>query len=157
MRGYRNLLLAEEEGRRPRNYQEAERRKRREEKGSRWYRKEGRSTSVREGMFIIPPTPGGVLAKGLRKICQEELQGTNIFLTVVKRGGRRLGQELACTVPGKSVRKHCGREKCSPCNTGTLGVCRRTGLGYQIDCFVCASNNSSMVSRYAGETVHAWV
>ena len=79
---------------------------------------------------------------------------------VTERGGRRLGQELGSTVQGKSERKHCGREKCFACNTGSEGVCRRTGIGYQIDCCVCGKDSSSnssnsknnTVCRYAGET-----
>ena len=38
----------------------------------------------------------------------------------------------------------------APCNTGSEGVCRRTGLGYQIDCTVCGNNNT--LCRYSGET-----
>ena len=159
------MLRSEAEGGRPvdrpRRYEEAERRRRRGEKGDRWYRREARGTTKREGVFIIPPTPGSVLAKAWRKVCQEEIRGTTISLGVTERGGRRLGQELGSTVPGKSERKHCGREKCFTCNTGSKGVCRRTGVGYQIDCTVCGSSNNSNSSnnnssntlcRYAGET-----
>ena len=88
----------------------------------------------------------------------------DISLAVTERGGRRLGQELGATVPGKNEKKHCGREKCFACNTGSEGVCRRTGVGYQIDCCVCGNNssnsnssssnnnNNNTVCRYAGET-----
>ena len=154
LRGHQKLLREEAEGGRPvdrpRGYQEVERRRRREEKGERWYRREARGTRVREGVIIIPPTPNSVLAKRMKKICQEELRGTNISMGVQERGGRRLGQELGVTVPGRSGREHCRREKCFPCNSGQEGVCRRTGLGYQIDCNICGNEN--VVSQYAGET-----
>ena len=107
---------------RPRGFQEDERRRKRQEKGERWYRREERSTKVREGVFIIPPTPGSVLAKTFKNICREELRGTNISMAVTERGGRRLGQELGCTVPGKSEKEHCMRETCFTCNTGQLGT-----------------------------------
>ena len=42
------------------------------------------------------------------------------------------------------------RKKCFPCSTGQSGICRRTGIGYQIDCDICKKSNIS--SRYAGET-----
>ena len=122
---------------RPRGFQEDERRRKRQEKGERWYRWEERGTKVREGVFIIPPTPGSALAKTFKNICREELRGTNISIAVTERGGRRLGQELGCTVPGKNEKEHCMRETCFTCNTGQLGVCRKTGLGYQIECMVC--------------------
>ena len=46
--------------------------------------------------------------------------------------------------------EHCQREQCFPCNTGMEGVCRRTGVGYQLDCVICENNN--LVCRYSGET-----
>ena len=154
LRGYEKLLQGEEEGGRPvdrpREYMAVERRRKKEEKGERWYRGEPRGTRMREGLFIIPPTPNSVLAKAMKKICQEELQGTNITMRVTERGGRTLGEELGCKVPGRCTREHCGREKCFPCNSGTVGVCRRTGLGYQIDCVICHCVNID--SKYAGET-----
>ena len=67
---------------RPKRYQQLERRRQRQEKGGRWYRREARGTRMREGIIIIPPTPQSVMAKALRKICQEELKGTNISMGV---------------------------------------------------------------------------
>jgi len=64
-----------------------------------------------------PPTPKSLLAKTFKKICTEELKGTNISMTVTERGGRTLGQELGCRVPGNSEKEHCRREKCFTCNT----------------------------------------
>ena len=45
---------------------------------------------MREGVFIIPPTPESLLAKTFKKICTEELKGTNISMAVTERGGRTL-------------------------------------------------------------------
>ena len=73
-----------------REYQEVERRMRRSEKGERYYRKEKIGSKVREGVIIIPPTPNSILAKEMKKICEEELRGSNISLSVQERGGRRL-------------------------------------------------------------------
>ena len=74
-------------------------------------------------------------------------------MSVQERGGRTLGQELGTTVPGRSRRRHCQREKCFPCNTGQEGECRRTGLGYEIDCNIC-NNDPTIISenKYSGET-----
>jgi hypothetical protein len=148
------MVKVEEEGGRPvdrpREYDERGRRKKREEKGSRYYRKEGRGTTVREGVIIVPPTPDSILAKELRKVCQKELKDTKISVTIQERGGSQLGRVLGTTVPGASRREHCGRRKCFPCNSGDVGVCRRTGLGYEISCKLCGNNN--IESKYAGET-----
>ena len=154
IRGHQKLVQGEEAGGRPvdrpRTYQQEERRRRRQEKGERWFRKEERSTRVREGVFIIPPTPGSILAKAFKKICQEELKGSNIQMSVTERGGRRLGDELGVTVPGASSKEACMRQKCFPCNSGQGGVCRRTGVGYQIVCLVCKQTN--ITSNYEGES-----
>ena len=153
IKGHQKLRQEVSDGKRPlnrpRGFQEDERRRRRQEKGERWYRREERGSKVREGLFIIPPTPESLLAKTFKKICIEELKGTNIAMAVTERGGRRLAEELGCTVPGKSAKEHCKREKCFTCNTGQLGMCRRTGLGYQIECMVCSLQ---LESKYAGET-----
>ena len=154
LKGHAKRVKEEEEGRRPmdrpRSYETEQRRRNKENKESRWYKKEERGSKVREGALIIPPTPNSILAKELRKVSQEVLRGTNISITIMERGGRRLGQVLGTTVPGGSRREGCGRAKCFTCNTGQEGVCRRTGLGYEICCMLCATNN--IVAKYAGET-----
>ena len=58
---------------------------------------------------------------------------------------------LGVTVPGRSRREACERDTCFPCNTGSPGVCRKTGVGYEIQCTVCKDNNN-IVSKYAGES-----
>ena len=134
----------------PKEFHSQERRRGREEKRERYYRKKPRGTSVRDGVFIVPPTPNNLLAKELTRICQEELRGSNISMTVQERGGRRLGQELGVTVPGKSKKEHCLRVNCFPCNSGQEGICRKTGPGYHIDCLICGKEG--IESPYAGET-----
>ena len=152
VQGFKNMQHREEEGGRPvdrpRSYDEEGRRRRKREKRERWYRREPRGTSIREGVIIIPPTPEGILAKELRKACEEELKGTKISISVQERGGRQLGQVLGTSVPGANERKHCQRPRCFPCNSGQEGVCRRTGVGYQINCKRC----EEPISKYAGET-----
>ena len=91
----------------------------------------------RDGVIIIPPTPKGVLAKALKKACQEELKNTGISLSVHERGGKQLGHVLGTTQPGAPKIEHCRREKCFLCNTLQVGVCRRTGVGYKIVCIIC--------------------
>ena len=93
-----------------------------QEKRERWYRREPRGTSLREGVIIVPPTPGGLLAKELKRACEEELRGSKISMSVQERGGRQLGQVLGTSVPGANERKHCQRPTCFPCNTGQVGI-----------------------------------
>ena len=74
LRGHQKMRQREIDGGqpvdRPREYEEVDRRKKKEEKASRWFRKEPRGTSMREGVLIIPPTPESVLAKAfLSKKC----------------------------------------------------------------------------------------
>ena len=152
LRGHQKMQKREEEGGqpvdRPRDFDEVGRRRKKVEKVGRWFRKEQRGTTTREGVIIIPPTPDGALAKALKRVCEEELKGSKINLSVQERGGKQLGQLLGTSVPGASNKKHCERQTCFPCNTGQEGVCRRTGVGYEITCNLCAQ----IVSKYAGET-----
>ena len=153
LRGHEKMRQREIDGGRPvdrpREYEEVDRRRKKDEKASRWFRKEQRGTSIREGVLIIPPTPESVLAKAFKKVCEEELQGSKIRISVQERGGKQLGQLLGITTPGASNKKNCGRQTCFPCNTGHEGVCRRTGVGYKIVCNLCEETVSS---EYAGET-----
>ena len=116
IKGHEKRVKEEEDGGRPvdrpREYQERERRKRREEKRQRFYRKEKRGTTVREAVIIIPPTPEGILAEKMKKICREEMKENNIRLTIQERGERNLAtlsatvcleQEAHSTVKERSV------------------------------------------------------
>ena len=153
VQGFKNMQKREIEGGqpvdRPRNYDEEGRRRRKLDKRGRWYRREPRGTSIREGVIIVPPTPDGALAMALKKACEEELRGSKISVSVVERGGKQLGQVLGTSVPGANERKHCQRPLCFPCNTGQEGVCRRTGVGYEISCIIC---EQTICSKYAGES-----
>ena len=153
LRGHQKMRQREMDGGqpvdRPREYEEIGRRKKKDEKRTRWFRKEPRGTNIREGVLIIPPTPESVLAKAFKKVCEEELRGSKIRLSVQERGGKQLGQLLGIKTPGASNEKNCGRQTCFPCNTGHEGVCRRTGVGYKIVCNLCEATVSS---EYAGET-----
>ena len=74
---------------------------------------------------------------------------SNISLDIQERGGKQLGHVLGTTQPGAQKIEHCGRDKCFPCNTGQIGVCRRTGVGYKIVCILC---EAQITSEYAGES-----
>ena len=104
---------------------------------------------MREGVIIIPPTPEGALAKAMKKACEEELKNSGISLSIQERGGKQLGHVLSTTQPGARKIEHCRRQKCFPCNTGQVGVCRRTGVGYKIICILC---EALINSEYAGES-----
>ena len=103
VRGYQKMVKREEEGGqpvdRPKDFEVEKRRIRKEEKRSRWYRKEQRGTKMREGVIIIPPTPEGALAKALKKACEEELKNSGISLSIQERGGKQLGHVLGTTQP----------------------------------------------------------
>ena len=137
-------------------FDEAGRRKRKEEKPGRWFRKEKRGTNIREGVIIVPPTPESSLAKALKKVCDEELRGSKISLSVQERGGKQLGQLLGTSVPGASSKKNCGRQMCFPCNTGQEGICRKTGVGYKITCNLCEEtvNMPAKLERTAFQEVN---
>ena len=98
LQGFKNMQKREQEGGqpvdRPRNYDEAGRRRRKLEKSGRWYRREPRGRSIREGVLVVPPTPDGALAMAMKKVCEEELKGHKTKLT--RKDG--LISSPACTV-----------------------------------------------------------
>ena len=113
LKGHEKMQQRERDGGqpvdRPREYEEVERRRKKDEKAARWFRKEQRGSSIREGVLIIPPTPESALAKAFKKVCDEELKDAKIRLSVQERGGKQLGQLLGITTPGASSRRNCGR------------------------------------------------
>ena len=100
-----------------------------------------------EAVIIFLPTPEGILAEKMKKICKEEMKENNIRLTIQERGGRKLGHTLGHSVPGARGALNCGREKCN--SGGKEGSCRKTGAGYRITCNVC---EEEVLCKYEGET-----
>ena len=62
-------------------------------------RKEKRGTNIREGVIIVPPTPESSLAKALKKVCDEELRGSQEG--ICRRTG--VGYKITCNLCEETV------------------------------------------------------
>ena len=75
---------------------------------------------MREGVIIIPPTPGSMLAKELQSVCREEVKASNISISITERGDTTHDQVIGAKKPGASRRKHCRRENCTALFVGKI-------------------------------------
>ena len=90
---------------------------------------------MREAVIIIPPTPEGILAEKMKKICREEMKENNIRLTIQERGERNLAT-LSATVCLEQEAHSTVKERGVLC-----AILMRCG------CCVCPSALASVSSR----------
>ena len=128
---------------RPKSWRKEERRKKKKEKKHEW---------ATEGGFIapifVPASPGGELARRMKKVALEEKKGIVNF-KIVEMGGRTLKRELQKSNP--LATPGCGREECIGCNRerGEGGHCMRNNINYEIECQLCKETTPTV---YIGET-----
>ena len=113
---------------RPREYDAANRRKKKLQKLHQW-------AAPFTSAVMVPPSPHGGLAKRCREVARRE-EGHGIAIKVVEDGGRTMKQILqrstALAEPG------CDSPECMPCTThgrGKGGPCRRgSSQNYMVEC-----------------------
>ena len=122
---------------RPREWRRVERAEERRKKKSDWFK----GAEENESVIFIPSTPRGELKK--------------MFLESIRKAGVRIA---VAEVPGRNVKRRVQRsdpfqdnvcedkDKCMICkNENGRGMCRRTGVTYEVECKECGE-------RYIGET-----
>ena len=123
----------------PREWRRVEREEGRRKKKSDWFK--GAEKEKNESVIFVPSTPRGELRRR--------------FLESIKKAGVKVA---VAEVPGRSVKRRvqrsdpfqddvCGdEEKCMICrHGGGRGMCRKTGVTYEVGCKMCGG-------RYIGET-----
>ena len=128
---------------RPRSWQKEERRKKKRESKHDWSTKGGCIAPI-----FVPSSPGGELARRMKKVAEKEKKG-EIQFKIVEMGGRRLKNELQKSNPLSTP--GCEKSDCIACRKekGKGGQCRRNNVNYEIECHLC--KNTSPTS-YIGET-----
>ena len=124
---------------RPREWRRVERAEERRKKKGDWFKGSGKKKN--ESVIFVPSTPRGELRRR--------------FLESIKRAGVKVA---VAEVPGRSVKRRVQRsdpfqddvcadeEKCLICrHGGGRGMCRKTGVTYEVGCKKCGG-------RYIGET-----
>ena len=125
---------------RPIGYRKKERRKEKKQKKRSWATSGGHTAPI-----IIPATPGGELARRLRKIAEEE-SVPGLSFKVVERGGRTLARQLQN--PNPTATKECSKLKCIPCGQQDESrSCHKTNVTYQYTCKECEAVYTGETSR----------
>ena len=115
-----------------------------------WYKNAAKGITYRSVLFV-PPTPGGVLAKELRKR-EEELNKCNEErIKIVEKGGIKVGNMLIKKDPFK--KEKCMVSLCPLCQNSTNKIdvmCNTNNVGYRWICNTCT--NRDKIKVYEGET-----
>ena len=128
---------------RPKEWQKEERKKKKRENRHDWSTKGGYIAPI-----FIPSTPGGELARKMRKVIEDEKK-SNINFKIVEMGGKTLKRELQKSNPTSTP--GCTRPDCLGCcrERGKGGLCQRNNVNYEIECGLCKETNPTI---YIGET-----
>jgi hypothetical protein len=126
---------------RQRDWQEVERRHKRQSKKTSWLSKGGYDTVI-----MVNPTPGGELARQLQKVVSDNPGPVKI--KIQEQGGVQVSSKLQKTNPNRT--KGCSSKDCLTCKhgRGKGGECRRNNVGYILTCDICGVDEVC----YVGET-----
>ena len=128
---------------RAKDWQPAERRRRKEQKKNNWANKGGHIAPI-----FVPPTPNGELAHILRKVADSEAEA-GVRFKIVESGGRAIKSLVQKSNPMETP--GCEEPDCLPCRTGRGdgGNCHGTGANYAVECQLCPDGAKGL---YLGET-----
>ena len=144
LRGYQKMVEVEKNGGRPvnrlRSMNQAERKKEKTRKKTKWYKK-----GENETVLFVPCTPGGTLAKRMRAVEERGREDRGWNVKIVEMGGQTLKDKICKSNPWAG--KLCGHEQCFSCMNGYGGDCRRKNVGYKITCSECKSEYHGETSR----------
>ena len=125
---------------RPSGYRKLERRKEKIQSRRTWSTKGGYTAPI-----IVQSTPGGVLAKMMREVAEQE-STPDIKFKVIERGGTTLIRQLQKANPTAPPR--CSKDDCGMCShQDTYLRCHKDNVCYRYDC-----NVPGCQAAYVGET-----
>ena len=143
---------------RSRSWNTEERNKSKEIKKQSWW-KSGSKTDFKS-VFFVPPTPGGMLAKELRKREVELNKNSTERIKIVESGGIKIKNILATKNPFQKTK--CTQKWCPICQKSEILKnnfedrniqCNTNNIGYRWICETCQDMN--MCKVYEGETAHS--
>ena len=116
-----------------------------------------RSKVQYKSVLFVTPTPGGVLAKELRKREEELNKNNKERIKIEEKGGLKIKDILRSKNPFK--KSHCAQKTCPLCtesecidvvSTEVKIPCNTSNVGYRWLCVTCKERNITKV--YEGET-----
>ena len=147
---YETLRKKEEDGVRPfyraRNFKCCERNEEKGRKRTEWFKKKDNKFAT---VFFVPPTPGSVLLKNLKKTEEKHMIDSESRIKFVEMSGRKYIDFFKTTNP---LSKNCDpEEKCMICkDSKRISRCKTSNVGYSISCKLCKERNKEI--SYEGET-----
>ena len=110
-----------------------------------------------KSVLFVTPTPGGVLAKDVRKREAEINKNSDERVKIVEKGGQKIRDMLATKNSDK--KSECSKKKCPLCKSskfveinpkGNQYPCNTNNVGYRWHCLICRQENKTKV--YEGES-----
>ena len=109
-----------------------------------WYR-------PNNAVLFIQATPGGVLAKEIQAMVNEEAARIGMSVRVVEKGGTSLKQHLVKTDLTGCIYQNLPKHPCFLCEAGIKGGSHtKSGVHYSGECQLCSE--AGIVARYDGES-----
>ena len=144
---YKEKIEADRQGHRPifrpKDWKREERDREKANKRKEWATKRGHTAPI-----FVPATPGGKLAKAMKRVADQEAS-EGIHFNIVEKCGMRMKSQLQKSNP--TATPGCNKENCMGCREekGKGGKCHKNNVNYEIVCQLCPEENRPV---YIGET-----
>ena len=148
VRGYERQCEKADKGitplHRPREFQAEQRWKKKHLTKTAWYR-------PYNATCFVQATPGGVLARDIQEVFDEEAPRIGMSVKVVEKGGTSLKQQLVKTDLTGCIYPDLPKYPCFLCEAGVKGGSHtKSGVHYSGQCQLCEEDG--IVARYDGES-----
>ena len=159
LHAYQKMLEDDTNGVKPlyrsREWNKEERQASKNRKKINWWNTESSKVQYKTILFV-PPTPGGVLAKELRKREEEMNRNNSERIKIEEKGGLKIKDILTSKDPFKKSK--CSQKSCPLCtdsqsvdtNPKVKIPCNTHNVGYRWSCITCQERSITKV--YEGET-----
>ena len=108
-------------------------------------------TSWYNAVLFFQATPGGILAKNVQAMVNEEAPRIGMSVKVVEKGGTSPKQHLVKTDLTGCIYPNLPKDPCFLCEAGVKGGSHtKSGVHYSGQCLLC--EESGIVSKYDGES-----
>jgi hypothetical protein len=135
---------------RDRNWNKEERLEIKKNKRVNWYKNEETKSKINyKSVLFVPSTPGGILAKELKRREEELNRFSQERIKIVEKGGIKVENILTKKDPFE--KEKCSDKLCPICKNEKMNIlCSSNNIGYRWTCCTCQKRDK--VKVYEGET-----
>ena len=134
-----------------RSWNKNERDEKKRNKRVNWYKNTNEGSIKYKSVLFVPPTPGGILAKEMKKREKELNKNKEERIKIVEKGGIKVENLLMKKDP--FTKEKCSEKLCPLCKDESKKnniICNSNNVGYRWLCCTCQTKNKLKV--YEGET-----